>query len=156
MDVSMRPSDVGVTAAAPAHCRTRAAMRRPREGAAAHSADPTAKATRPAAKSRRRPITSPSLPAGTSTAAKTMAYSFKTQEMPATLDPAKLSCIAGTAMLTMNMSSDEDRERHDREYLARARARTERHTGTTAHQHDHGQVRQPRRAGRASAKNRRR
>ena len=73
IDGSSSPSEVGVTAAAPAPCRTRAAIRNPSDGDAAHSAEPVPNAASPAANTRRRPMTSPSLPNGTSSAAKTIA-----------------------------------------------------------------------------------
>jgi hypothetical protein len=63
------PSDVGVIAAAPTACRTRAATRSSALGAAAHRPDPTVNSASPPRKTRRRPARSPSLPNGTSSAA---------------------------------------------------------------------------------------
>ena len=73
IDGSSSPSEVGVTAAAPAPCSTRAAIRNPSDGDTAQRKDPIPNAASPAANTRRRPTTSPSLPNGTSSAAKTIA-----------------------------------------------------------------------------------
>jgi hypothetical protein len=99
-----RPSDVGVIAAAPTACTTRAATSNSTVGASAQRAEPATKSARPARKTRSRPTRSPSLPNGTSNAAKTIAYALRTHESPDTDAPAKSSCSAGKAMLTMKRS----------------------------------------------------
>ncbi len=65
--------EVGISAAAPAACTTRAASSQPTAGASAHSAEATVKTASPARNTRRCPIRSASRPAATSSAAKTMA-----------------------------------------------------------------------------------
>ena len=66
---STSPSEVGVIAAAPIACTTRAATSSSALGASAHRAEPATKMTRPARNTRSRPARSPSLPNGTSSAA---------------------------------------------------------------------------------------
>src|SRR4051794_24113460 len=96
------PSDVGVSAAAPAAWTTRAATSSSADGASAHSAEPRVKTASPARNTRSRPTRSPSLPNGTSSAAKTIAYALRIHDSPETDASGKSSPIAGNAMLTMN------------------------------------------------------
>ena len=58
--------------APPVACSTRAATRKPSDGATAHSADEAVKTARPMRKAFLRPARSAQRPAGTSAAAKTM------------------------------------------------------------------------------------
>ena len=69
----MRPRVAGIIIAPPAACSTRAATRNGIEGAAAQSAEAAAKTSRPVTKTRLRPTRSAIRPAGTSSAAKTIA-----------------------------------------------------------------------------------
>ena len=98
------PSDVGVIAAAPAAWTTRAATSSSADGASAHNADPRVKTASPARNTRSRPTRSPSLPSGTSSAAKTIAYALRIHDSPETDASGKSSPIAGNAMLTMKRS----------------------------------------------------
>ncbi len=101
---STSASEAGIRIAPPAACRTRAAINQPAPGAAAHSAEANTKVTRPATKSRLRPNRSAMRPAGTSSAAVTIAYPLRTQESVASLVPAKSRWMLGKAMLTMKRS----------------------------------------------------
>ena len=69
----IRPRVVGSIIAPPAAWRTRAATRKGIEGATAQRAEAAAKSSRPATKTRLRPTRSAIRPAGTSSAAKTIA-----------------------------------------------------------------------------------
>lgn len=66
-------SEAGISAAAPTACPTRAATSQPTDGAAAHRAEARTKTSTPAVKVRLRPARSARRPAGTSSAAKTIA-----------------------------------------------------------------------------------
>ncbi|CAM5301821.1 hypothetical protein SGLAM104S_05420 [Streptomyces glaucescens] len=70
---SSSASDVGMRVAAPAACSTRAAISQPAPGARAQSAEATVKTASPSRKPLRWPYRSASLPATTSSAAKTIA-----------------------------------------------------------------------------------
>jgi len=70
---SRRPSVVGIIIAAPTAWRTRAPTRKGIEGATAQSAEAAEKVRRPVMKTRLRPTRSAIRPAGTSSAAKTIA-----------------------------------------------------------------------------------
>ena len=70
---SSSASEVGTSSAAPAACSTRAATSVATDGAIPHSAEPIEKSTSPAWKPRLRPVRSASRPAGTSSAANTIA-----------------------------------------------------------------------------------
>jgi hypothetical protein len=101
---SSRPSDDGVRIAAPAACATRAATRTSTDGAAAHAALATVKSARPPRNARLRPVRSAQRPAGTRSAAKTIAYALSTQESDASDVPSKSRWMSGNAMLTMKRS----------------------------------------------------
>src|SRR6185436_8708314 len=98
------PSEVGKSSAAPAAWRTRAATRKPTDGAAAHAADAAVKRLMPIRNARFRPVRSAQRPAGISSAANTIAYAFRIHERLARLVPAKSRWMSGNAMLTMNRS----------------------------------------------------
>ena len=99
-----RASEVGKTEAAPTACSTRAATSSSTEGAAADRAEATVKIARPATKLRLRPSRSAVRPAGTSRAAKTIAYALRIHESDARLVPPKSRSMAGNAMFTMKRS----------------------------------------------------
>ncbi len=96
--------DVGNSAAAPTACATRAATSQPTDGAAAHRPEAATNTSAPAMKTRLRPRRSASRPAGTSSAANTIAYALSTHDSDASLAPPKLAWMSGNAMLTMNRS----------------------------------------------------
>ena len=98
------PSVVGSIIDPPAACSTRAATRKGTAGAAAQSAEARENSNRPDMKIRLRPIRSAIRPAGTSSAAKTIAYPFSTQERLENEAPSKSRAIDGRARLTMNRS----------------------------------------------------
>ncbi len=64
---------VGIIIAAPTAWRTRVATRKGIEGATAQSAEAAEKSSRPPTKTRLRPMRSATRPAGTRSAAKTIA-----------------------------------------------------------------------------------
>ncbi len=70
---SISPSEVGSISAPPAACTSLAAISAPTEGAAAHAAEANTKIARPRRNARLRPNASAQRPAGTSSAAKTIA-----------------------------------------------------------------------------------
>src|SRR6266545_2049964 len=72
--------------------------------AAAHSAEAPVKIPTPSRNARLRLARSASRPAGTSSAAKTIAYAFSTHESVDSGVPSKLRSSAGNAMLTMKRS----------------------------------------------------
>ena len=69
--------------APPAAWTTRAPTRTQTSGAAAQAAEATAKTIMPVRNAARRPIRSAARPAGTSSAANTIAYAFSTQDSDA-------------------------------------------------------------------------
>ena len=95
---------LGMIIAAPAAWTMRAAISAPTEGDTAHRAEPTVKVARPSRNIRRRPILSANRPAGTSSAASTIAYALRIQLSSLSEAPEKSSAIAGKPMLTMNRS----------------------------------------------------
>ena len=99
-----RPSDVGIMSAAPTAWTTRAATSHHGPGAAAQRADAATKTPRPVRKTRLRPRRSARRPAGTSNAAKTIAYPLRTHDRPEIPAEEKSSSIAGKAMLTTKRS----------------------------------------------------
>ncbi len=101
---SMRPSDVGSISAPPAACTTRAPIRKPTDGASAHAALASRKTVRPSRNARLRPKASAQRPAGTSSAAKTIAYPLRIHESDASDAPPNCFAIDGNAMFTMNRS----------------------------------------------------
>src|SRR5450755_3905041 len=103
---SSRPSEVGSMNAAPAACATRAPTSTATDGAAAHAAEARLNRPSPSRKPRLRPARSAHRPAGTSSAAKVIAYAFRTQDRPARLTPVNSRWMSGKAMLTMNRSSE--------------------------------------------------
>ncbi len=70
---SIRPSDVGSISAPPSACTTRAPIRKSTDGASAQAALEQTKIARPSRNARLRPNASAQRPAGTSSAAKTIA-----------------------------------------------------------------------------------
>jgi hypothetical protein len=70
---SSRPSDAGISSAPPAAWTTRATTSTQTSGAAAHAADASPKTIIPVMNAARRPIKSAARPAGTSSAANTIA-----------------------------------------------------------------------------------
>jgi hypothetical protein len=70
---SSRPSEAGINSAAPAAWTTRAPTRNSTEGDAAQAAEARVKTVSPPRNARLRPTRSAQRPAGTSSAAKTMA-----------------------------------------------------------------------------------
>src|SRR5215472_16039264 len=82
-----RESEAGTIRPAPAAWMIRAAISSGTLGDSPQSADPTVKPIKPATKTRRRPTRSAHRPAGTSTAANTIVYAFRTQDSAARLVP---------------------------------------------------------------------
>jgi len=77
---SSSASEVGISTAAPAACTTREATSQPIPGDTAHSTEPTVKTVSPSRKPALWPPRSASLPATTSSAAKTIAYALSTHD----------------------------------------------------------------------------
>ena len=98
---STSASEVGISAAAPTACTTRAAIRQLGSGASPHSTEPARNSQRPPKKSRRWPTRSAIRPAGTSAAAKTMLYALRTQESSLSEASGKSAAIDGNATLTI-------------------------------------------------------
>jgi len=90
--------------AAPAACSARHVISSSRSGAAAHPIDAAPNITRPARKHSRRPMLSAARPAGSSSAAKTIAYASRIHETSGSVEGAKSRCSAGSAMLTTHRS----------------------------------------------------
>src|SRR6478752_7621636 len=101
---SSSASEVGSSRAAPAAWITRAPTSVSTERAAPQSAEPSTKMPSPHRNSRLRPWRSASRPPETISAAITIAYAFRTQEMEETLEPANSPSISGNAMFTMKRS----------------------------------------------------
>ena len=93
-----------MSSAPPAAWTTRATTSTQTSGATAQAAEARAKTTTPARNAVRRPIRSAARPAGTSSAANTIAYAFSTQDSDARSAPPNVRPIDGSATLTMNMS----------------------------------------------------
>ncbi len=98
---SSSASEVGTRIAPAAAWRMRAATSNSADGARPHSSDVPRNATTPIRNIRRRPTRSASRPAGTSSAAKTMLYAFRTQERSARVDSAKSRSMSGNATFTI-------------------------------------------------------
>ena len=101
---SASPSEAGMSTAAPAACSARAAISAGSSGATAHPSDAMPNTTSPARKHARRPMLSAARPAGSSSAASTMAYISRIQETSDSVAGAKSCCSAGSAMLTTHRS----------------------------------------------------
>jgi hypothetical protein len=98
---STRASEEGTSIAPPSACTTRAPTSIATEPAAPHTTEAARKSSRPAKKKRRRPKRSESRPAGTSAAAKTIAYAFRIHESPLSELPGNDALMSGNAMLTI-------------------------------------------------------
>ena len=93
-----------MSSAPPAAWTTRAATSTQTSGAAAQAAEARPKTIIPVRNAARRPIRSAARPAGTSSAANTIAYALSTQDRSARPAPPKLRPMDGSATLTMNRS----------------------------------------------------
>src|SRR5713101_6596343 len=101
---SRSASEVGMRIAPPAAWRMRAPISHPGPGAAAHRAEAPTKVIKPPMNNRLRPSRSARRPAGTSSAAITIAYALRTHERVASLVPEKSCLMLGNAMFTMKRS----------------------------------------------------
>ena len=90
--------------AAPAACSARQATSTARSAATAQPSDAMPNTTSPARKHGRRPMPSAARPAGSSSAASTMAYTSRIHETSGSVAGAKSRCSAGSAMLTTHRS----------------------------------------------------
>src|SRR5579863_9601274 len=84
---SSRPREAGMSSAPPAAWTTRAATSTQTSGAAAQAAEARPNTTIPVRNAARRPIRSAARPAGTSSAANTIAYAFSTHDRSGRLAP---------------------------------------------------------------------
>jgi hypothetical protein len=93
-----------MSTAAPAACSARQATSADSSGATAHPCDAMPNTTSSARKHARRPMLSAARPAGSRSAASTMAYTSRIHETSDSVAGAKPCCSAGSAMLTTHGS----------------------------------------------------